>query len=130
MVSENFKSAVRSAIDAAAQVPDDAIRYMAQTIPIYLDVAATPEQGAAAGCPQCQFLGLWADHWTGYPDEPHGTIWLFEQGITLLPGDPVNSIYDVLVHEMGHALQRDHVLDAMEAAKQPRGCGCPGSSPT
>lgn len=133
MLTEEFKTAVRSAIDAANQAPDDAIRFMARTIPIYLDDKASPEQGAAAGCPKCSYLGLWADHWPGYPSEPHGMIWLFENSIRTMGPDLVNHAYDVLVHEMSHALQRDHVLDAMEAEARgmvapTRGCNCPGSS--
>lgn len=114
---------------------DDAIRWMAQRIPIYLEWEATPEQARAAGCPTCTYLGMWSDQWPGMETSAHGAIWLFERGILSMRGDPVHNAYDVLVHEMGHAVQRNHVLDAMEAERQgraylapaSRGCGCPGS---
>lgn len=140
-LSEHFKALARAAWERAMDptlTPDDAIRYMAQHIPLYLNVAATPDQAAAAGCPSCTYLGMWTDNWPGIPrdaDHQHGSIWLFEAGILGMRGDPVANVYEVLVHEMGHALQRDHVLDAMEAERragvagyQPaaRGCDCPG----
>lgn len=135
MISEGFKQAVARAIAAANQAPDDAIRYMARTIPIYLDQEASVEQSTAAGCATCSYLGLWANGWPGYPPEPHGTIWLFESGISGMGGDIAENAYDVLVHEMSHALDRDHVLDAMEAearglAAPASPCGCLGARPT
>lgn len=138
---------------------------------IYADDKATTEQAIAGGCENCSFLGLWADSWPGYTRTPHGVIWLYEDGIRQLKGNADDSlqarhpgrydivvdgygavrdkygpltanILDVLTHEMAHALQRDHVLDALDADKASgayvsgrgmvaanvRGCGvCPSS---
>ena len=136
-LSEEFKAAVNQAWQIATdpvQTQDDAIRYMARAIPIYVEPIATPDQAAAAGCPKCIYLGMWSERWPGMPVEKHGIIWLFEAGIRTMRGNLVDNAYEVLTHEMGHALQRDHVLDAMEEERQrgvtspspPRGCGCIG----
>ena len=120
--------------------PDDAMQYLASEqygIPVYAQYRANPEQARAGGCVDCLYLGLWANHWNGYPQSPHGLIWLFEDGITSQGGDLNTKAYEVLIHEFGHALQRDHVLDAMASKKasgmwrpnvagsRARGC-CPG----
>lgn len=138
-------------------IPDDSIVFMLtgwgieeEQVPIYLLPKVDPRQAAAGGCPHCEYLGLWADYWPGYPPTKHGSIFLYEEGImrlvergrlasTVSPpfsereyladfildvanthGPLVGNICDVLVHELSHALQRDHVLDAMEAIAQGR----------
>jgi len=93
---------------------DDAVAYMAQFIPIYTQYRPTPEQAKAGGCVNCTYLGLWADRWPGYPSYEHGIIWLFEEGIRSRSGDVQAQVFSTLIHEMDHALQRDHVLDALE----------------
>ena len=63
-VSGEFIEAVRLAWERAKdplQTQDDAIRYMAHHIPIYLEYEAQPGQAAAAGCPQCLYLGIWTE---------------------------------------------------------------------
>jgi len=132
--SSEFKQAVHQALAAAARYPDDAIQYMAVHVPVYVGVNATPDQAAAGGCVKCTYLGLWAASWPGYPYAPHGSIWLFERGIRSVGGTLSENTLAVMVHEFGHALQRDHVLEAMEQAKARgawapfRGCGsCPGA---
>jgi hypothetical protein len=147
--SPRFKEAARSALLRAmdpARTPDDAIRYMARHIPIYLEYEASPQQAAEAGCAQCPYLGMWTPDWPGYERSPHGTIVLFEKHMQHMHGNLEDNAYEVLTHEMGHALQRDHVLDALERdrvaayargltldeywtqAPRTRGCGCPGQS--
>jgi hypothetical protein len=136
---------------------------VSEVVPIWLAEAASPAQLAETGCPHCAYLGLWAPSWPGYPSSPHGMVWLFERsirgmrksmpadtaqlvylqpsllGIKAAHGPLVGNVADVLVHELQHALQRDHVLDAMERARAEgyatggppasRGCGsCPSSS--
>ncbi len=129
-----FQNAVKAAIDSASRWPDDAVQYMSHHVPVYAMTVPTPEQAKAGGCANCTYLGLWASSWPGYPPAPHGTIWLFETGIRSIGGDLRQNTLAVLLHEYDHALQRDHVLDAMAAAKAAgsftpyRGCGvCPGS---
>jgi len=149
-ISPEFVAATNAALEMAKTAPDDAIRYMATSepdgtphLPIFALPKATEQQAAAGGCPNCTYLGLWADAWPGYPRSLHGTIWLFEDGIRQLKGKAnqtpyenlVANTYQVLTHEMGHALQRDHVLDEMQkkgiigGQTAARGCGtCPGRS--
>lgn len=131
--TDDFKQAVISAIDRASKYPDDAVQYMSRFVPIYATRTPTQEQAQAGGCPSCTYLGLWAATWPGYPRAPHGSIWLFENGIRTVRGSLQDNTLAVLLHEFDHALQRDHVLDAMSAAKASgswrpwRACGsCPG----
>lgn len=142
--SQQFMDAINNAEARAQQAPDDSIRYMTRNIPVFALKHPTPEMQKAAqrsaGCTACVVLGLWVKEWPGYPPNCHGTIFLYEDGITMagaIPGAASNSLedktYSVLVHEFGHALQRDHVLDTMEQIKaatrgfqvpvKPCGCG-------
>lgn len=116
-VSEEFKQACEAARIAALGADDDAVRYMAEVIPIYAQARPTREQAMAGGCATCTYLGLWADRWPGYPNSAHGHIWLFDQGIRAIGGNLHRQVYSTLLHEFDHALQRDHVLDAMEGRK-------------
>lgn len=160
-ISTGFHQAILTSIDLLSQVPDDAIQYlingMPQTVTIYGEPHASSSQASAGGCAHCTYLGLWADHWPGHQMGKHGAIWLFENGIRQmgtgqyndlvawdgrpLKGTPnmpdllTSNTYEVFLHELGHALQRDHVLDALEAQKgagassSARGCNvCPGRS--
>ena len=135
-------AAVRTVPDDSIQYMLTGFGNPNEVVPIYVEAAIAPEQAAAGGCASCRYLGLWADRWNGYPPSPHGMIWLFEDGIRSMrsrlaeastplnylggfvenvrtaQGDLVANTTDVLVHELSHALQRDHVLDAMERARQ------------
>jgi hypothetical protein len=112
--------------DINSSHPDDAIRFAAGQVPVYTQRAPSLAQAHAGGCPPpCTYLGLWADEataarlfppgpWSEEP-APHGIIWIFENGIRRVArGDVYQQVHTTLVHELGHALQRDHVLDAME----------------
>lgn len=131
--SAEFIAVARRAVAMAAEAPDDSVRYMAGAIPVYAQKEPDQQQRASGGCAKCVYLGLWAKDWPGLPMSLHGHIWLFEQGIRWMGGDLQKQTYDTLVHEMGHALERDHVLDQMERLKgraaaqayPPRG-GCGG----
>lgn len=132
-VSPDFRAAVDYALQQAAHFPDDAIQYMSAKVPVYMAAVPTPQQAQAGGCPNCTYLGLWAAAWPGLPPAPHGMIWLYEEGIRRTGGNIYEQVMAVLLHEYDHALQRDHVLDAMRAdqargAWRPwRACGgCPG----
>jgi hypothetical protein len=132
-LSAEFRTAVLAAVDRAKQAPDDSVRWMTAHIPVYIDARATPAQAAAGGCPHCTYLGLWAEHWPGYPPSPHGLVWLFEDGIRGQATQAWRTLsdvcFDVLVHEYGHALQRDHVLESLRGPADQiaaRGCNCPG----
>lgn len=113
-VSPEFMTAVELALAEAINSPDPAVAYMAEHVPVYMQVAPTQQQAVAGGCPHCWYLGLWANNWPGYQIVPHGTIWLFEAGIRHSTPDVVTGALSTLLHEMDHALQRDHVLEAME----------------
>lgn len=134
MTSHEFKAAITRSLELARTLPDDALVFM--TYPehtgIYAMDKATLDQARAGGCETCSFLGLWADTWPGFPPTPHGLIFLYEDGIRKLAAVPpdhqfamvqsqegvlVANTLDVLTHEMGHALQRDHVLDGLEEMK-------------
>ena len=123
-VSPEFFRAVQAACRACEQWDDDAIAYAATHVPVYAERRATPQQARAAGCRTCIYLGLWADEWPGYGSHPHGIIWLFEDGIRQTASqneaDLTNVVIAVLHHELEHALQRDHVLDAMERQRAAR----------
>jgi hypothetical protein len=116
-VSPAFVDAVRWALDQAKHNPDEVVRFAAHYIPIYAQRTPTQEQAEAGGCPTCTYLGLWADRWPGYDAAPHGTVWLFEDGIKRMGGDVRKQALGTLLHEIDHALQRDHVLEALQAAK-------------
>jgi hypothetical protein len=115
--SEEFKRAVASALGLARVSPDEAVRFMVDQVPVYAQYAPDESQARAGGCANCIYLGLWADHWPGYPAAPHGMIWLFEYGIRSMGGDLHRQVYATLLHEMDHALQRDHVLEGLRQAK-------------
>lgn len=132
-VSPVFREAVANAIQQAARYPDDAVQYMSYKVPVYMQTVPTEQQAIAGGCKNCTYLGLWAAAWPGYPQAPHGMVWLFEDGIARMGGDIFQQTMGVMLHEFDHALQRDHVLDAMKS-DQARGAftpyrpcgGCPG----
>lgn len=126
--SSEFKSAVASALGQARRSPDEAVRYMVDFVPVYAGFTPTREQAAAGGCPGCTYLGLWVDRWPDYPSAPHGLIFLFEEGIRKTSRDLHGQTYATLIHEMDHALQRDHVLKGLQAAKA-RGWGVQVQSP-
>jgi hypothetical protein len=132
-VSEDFRLAVAHALQQASRFPDDAVQYMSYKVPVYMAPGPTQQQAVAGGCPNCTYLGLWAASWPGLPTAPHGMIWLFEDGIRKMGGNLHEQVNAVLLHEYDHALQRDHVLDAMKLDQQRglfrpyRPCGgCPG----
>lgn len=117
-ITPQFRSFVKAAIDELGDSEDPAVAYMSQQVPVFVQFAPTPQQARAGGCPDCTYLGLWANTWPGYDDTPHGMIWLFEHGIRRAGGDLYSRIVYTLLHEMEHALQRDHVLDALTAKKR------------
>lgn len=126
--STEFVAAVQAAVDRASGAKDEAVAYMARHIPVYAQYDANMAQRQAAGCAGCVYRGLWAQTWPGYPPGAHGLIWLFEVGIRQMGGNLTEQCHQVLLHEMDHALQRDHVLDAIEQQKFVRarpsgGCG-------
>lgn len=114
--SPEFLKAAESAVKNARENPDLAVAYAAHVVPIYAQPEPDEAQATAGGCAGCTYLGLWANHWPGYPPSDHGIIWLFETGIR---AKTLGSLEDeatfVLLHELGHALERDHVLDEMKA---------------
>jgi len=116
-VSSEFEAKVRDALHMAQQHQDEAYRFMAVEVPVYAQMMPDQQQAVAGGCPSCTYLGLWADRWRGFPDQPHGTIWLFEDGIRKQGGHLGEKVYATLLHEFEHALGRDHVLDAIKANK-------------
>ena len=127
-VSGDFMESARLAVVKSGQAPDDSIRYMAKAIPIYAQWEPTPEMARAGGCPNCTYLGLWTQAWSGYAGSQHGLIILFERGIRYIGHNLWQLTYDTLLHEFGHALQLDHVLDAMQAQARGQyatsgGCG-------
>lgn len=116
-----FIVAVRKAVEAATQSSDDCVRYAAAHVPIYAQKGPTPEQARAGGCSECTYLGLWAYRWPGFEVAPHGIIWLFEDGITAVAIQTntslVSQCLNVILHEIEHALQRDHILQAVESTR-------------
>ncbi len=131
--TDNFFFVAGEAMRRASEQPDDATRYMADNIPVYAVYDVTPEMNIAGQHPGAVYLGLWADPATarrwGYDTDKHGTIWLFEKGLRSIGSDVAAATLKTLLHEMGHALQHDHVLDALEKA-QARGLyTSPGSRP-
>jgi len=135
--SAEFIQAIHTAEQRARGAPDDAVRYMVDHIPVYAIYKPDDQMQRAAGCMTCIVLGLWVAEWPTVANSLHGSIFLYEQGIRRMGGDLTDQTYQVLIHEFGHALQRDHVLDAMERqglvargsllnTGQPQGrpCGC------
>jgi len=120
-ISEDFITAVGAALAYARVSPDEAVRYMVDNVPIFGQFAPDPIQAMAGGCSTCIYLGLWADRWEGKPSVPHGMIWLFESGIRKIGGSLETQTRATLLHEMDHALQRDHVLEAMHKKKAASG---------
>ena len=125
MVSLDFQEAALQAWRMAQNNPDPAVRYAVQNVPIYTLAAPSRRQAIDGGCPNCTYLGLWADQPGpdypvppgGYPASNHGYIWLFEEGIRNCSDAELDSqTHAVLIHEIDHALQRDHILDAMRTA--------------
>ena len=117
-ISNEFRNAAMAARDRIADYhPDEAFRAAARWVPVYLQSHPTTEQAAAGGCVSCVYLGLWSDKWPGYPDAPHGMIWLFEDGIRQARNTFDGQVYQTLEHELGHALGRDHVLDRLNDLK-------------
>lgn len=117
--SDEFVAIVQQARLMAAAAPDDAIRYMAHAIPINVLPYIIPAMAAAGGNPGRPHRGLWTDQWPGLGKPEHGMIWIMEDGNRLSAGgDLLWTTYETLTHEMAHALQRDHVLDAMERERQ------------
>ncbi len=93
-----------------------------EKVPIYGQLEPTLRQQEEGGALGKVYLGLWARDWPGYPASPHGIIWVFEQGTRQFAAsegtDLTTKVMEVVLHEFGHALDRDHVLDAMEARRQ------------
>lgn len=122
--TSQFIAAVQAAIARAKESDDPAVRYAATIVPIYAQPKATQSQALACGCRDCPYLGLWANAWPGYDVSDHGIIWLFEDGIRKTMDktglDMETQCLSVLLHEIDHALQRDHVLEAMEAQRRAR----------
>lgn len=116
-VSEEFAGAIQDIINALRYHEDPALRYMLANIPIYAQWEPTGPQRRAGGCPNCTYLGLWANQWPGYTQTQHGIIWLFERGIRGKAQHEGIDLYDatagVLLHELDHALQRDHILESL-----------------
>ncbi len=120
-VSPEFKDLVEDAIGYAQQSGDEAVAYAAAHVPIFMQIKPTHEQASAGGCRSCTYLGLWANAWPGYAPEEHGIIWVFEDGIRRIAErtgkDLFRQIYETVIHEIDHALQRDHVLEALQRQK-------------
>lgn len=113
-VSSEFLEVVQVALSVARMSSDECVAFMAAgNVPVYAQRRPDLAQARAGGCVACTYLGLWADTWPGYDYSEHGIIWLFEQGIRKQPGDLGQETLATLLHEMDHALQRDHVLEAL-----------------
>lgn len=101
--------------------PDEAAAFAASVVPIWTMRDATPEMKKAGRCEHCRFLGLWAASWPGYDPEAHGHIWLFEDGIREQARREriavMDQIANTLVHELDHALERNHVLEHLRKAQ-------------
>ena len=142
--SPQFQALVEAAqAYAVAHVKEDATIFLLtgfgdprladHIVPIWAQYAANPTEAAAAGCESCRYLGMWSGNWPNLPPARHGNIILFEDAIMRLSGDPVKRCAEIIVHELGHALERDHVTDALEQLHAsgyqlpsgPKGCNCP-----
>ncbi len=116
-VSTEFFDAVQWATEQAAQSNDELVRFAIHFIPVYPQREPTPAQARAGGCSTCTYLGLWSDAWPGMPRTEHGTIWLFENGIRKYSTDLYDQVLKTLLHEIDHAVQRNHVLESLNEAK-------------
>ena len=117
-VSPEFLEVVQAAVDSARLSSDECVAFMAAGhVPVFAQRRPDQAQARAGGCVSCTYLGLWADAWGGYERSEHGIIWLFEEGIRRQGGDLGQHTLATLLHEFDHALQRDHVLDALRRQK-------------
>ena len=125
--SEDFIHEVQIALnEVVGQHPDKAVRYAAEVVPVYVMPYPTSELEAAASCDFCHHLGRWIPGSHDGVDAPHGTVYLFEKGITdEAEANRHDNTYGALVHELGHALNRDHVIEEMTA----KGLIRPGDEP-
>lgn len=122
--SPQFDQMVRAAISQIKTThPDPGVRYVMENVPIFMNRTPTKQLARAAGCEECMFLGAWSAAWPGYPQSKHGIIWTFEDGIVRQAQNKGISvptqIEDTLIHEAGHSLGRDHVLDEMRKRARP-----------
>lgn len=115
--SPEFVTAVNQALMLAQQSTDEPIAFAAQVVPVYPQRVPDEAQLHAANAAGKILLGLWVDEWQGLPRAEHGIIFLFEEGIRYMPGQMAHQVYLTLLHELDHALQRDHVLDDLNARK-------------
>jgi len=124
-----FTTTIREARDLLMVDADEAVAFAARVVPVYAQRDVDPYQERVGGCRlpggrKCTYLGLWANGWADpeFPDAPHGRIFLFEEGIRTygdrLGVDLFTQVYDTYLHEIGHALQRDHVLEALKAEQR------------
>lgn len=133
--SPEFVRAVNTALDFARRSTDEAAAYAAHVVPVLAQRVPDEQQYKASRANGRMLLGLWVDRWPGIPSAPHGTVFIFEEGIRAMGGDLVQESYKTIMHELDHALQRDHVLEALQAERaaahavrvaahvDPRGCG-------
>jgi len=123
--SAEFDYAVQMAIADVQRNPDEAVRFAMAFVPVFVMKRPTPEMAQAGGCATCTYLGLWAQHWPGYgpselgikPENWHGVIFMFEDGIRSMTNNVNLQARQTLLHEIDHALERDHVLQHLQAAK-------------
>ena len=115
-----FLEAIETCIGVLRYHRDVAIAYAATNVPIYAQWRPTPDQARAGGCRHCTYYGLWAREWAGYTGSDHGIIWLFEHGIRTRKGDLLDNVMNTLLHEIDHALQRDHILKALGLEQEAR----------
>ena len=124
--SADFMAMAEWARQRAMESEDPAVAFAAANVPIFTMPYPTTGMAQAGGCGSCTYLGLWASDWPGYEPSEHGIIWLFEHGITTRArnGDVQQQTLLTLEHEIDHALQRDHVLEAMQRqGLRPEACG-------
>lgn len=116
-VSTEFMEAVHWAAEQAGKSNDELVSFAIHYIPVYAQTEPTPQQARAGGCEKCTYLGLWSDAWPGMPRTEHGTIWLFENGIRKYSSNLYDQVLETLLHEIDHAVQRNHVLESLNQAK-------------
>lgn len=125
-----FHEATRRALDAARTVDDACVQYVLQHVPVYIQPFPTPEQLRQSGARGKMLLGIWAPRWPGLETGPHGLIVLFEEGIRWSAENHGNALNTetlaVLLHEIQHALQRDHILQAVEKEQEAWGASARG----